>query len=139
MLASLKRSFSLYSLLAVLIGAQGAVLLFIHNFGSAGADSVCGSILLGLGVLAFIGHGLLASVNIPVPAGVYNLLLRANGVVVIILAATGTITQYVGTNIPALTPTVAVILQGLALAASLFAGLIKVTVSRRALVPFAPH
>ena len=85
--ATLKRSFSLYSLLAVLIGSQAAVLTFVHHFGSPGADAVCGAILGGLAVLAVIAHGALSSVTIDVPSGTYAVLLRVNGAVVGVLAA----------------------------------------------------
>ncbi len=130
---TLRKSFSLYSLLSVVVGAQAAILLFVHHFGSAGVDAVAGSILGGLAVLAVVGHVWLQSLVIGVPASVYGTLTKVMGAAVGILAAGGIVTQYVGTVTPTLTPVVAVILQGVALLTSLFAQLFKVSVAAKAL------
>jgi len=121
-LATLKK-FSLYQLLAIIVGAQGAILLFVGGFGSAGADTVAGSVLMGLGVLAFVGHYYFQSIIISVPQTVYQALAWTVGILTTLVTASGMIVQYAGTVAPGLRPWVALILQGAALIASLFSQL----------------
>ena len=94
-------------------------------------DTVAGSILGGIALVAFVGHTFLATINIPVPAGVVSALAWVNGIAVALVAAGGMIVQYVGTVSPTLTPWVAVALQGAALVGSLIAGLFTASVARR--------
>ena len=124
MRAALAKTFSLYSLLALIVGAQAAILVFVHHFGSPGVDTVAGTILGGVALVAFVGHTYLASVKITVPGDVLAALAWVSGVAVALVAASGIIVQYVGTVSPTLTPWVAVALQGFALVASLVAGLL---------------
>jgi hypothetical protein len=126
------RKFSLYNLLSVIGGAQAAILIFVHDFGNPGVDVVAGSILGGLAVVSFVAHTWFASLVITVPSGVYSFLQTADGIVVTVLASSGIITQYVGSVSSALTPWVALILQGGALVAGLFANLFKTTAALRA-------
>ena len=117
-----KRTLNLYTFLSVLVGLQAALLVFVHGFGNAQADVIAGCILGGIALVAFVGHTFLASINIPVPAGVYNALAWVNGVAVVIVAGGGAILQYVNVVAPGIRPWVALALQGSALVVSLFAG-----------------
>ena len=67
MRAAIARTLNLYAFLSVLVGAQAAVLVFVHGFGNSQADVVAGSILGGIALVAFVGHTFLASISIPVP------------------------------------------------------------------------
>jgi hypothetical protein len=139
---TLRKIFSLYSLLTVVVGASAAILVFVHQFGNAGADTVAGSILGGISLVAFVGHAYLASVRITVPSNVLAALTWVSGIAVTLVAAGGVIVQYVGAVSPALTPWVAVALQGFALVGSLIAGLLHAQVASKAAslrLPFVPQ
>lgn len=126
------RAINLYALLALVIAAQGAILAFVHDFGSPEADVVLGAALAGLGVLAAVGHVWLQGLVIDVPAPVYASLLGIFGAATTLLAGAGMVTQYVGSVDPALTPWVAAIFQGMSLLAGLFAQAFHVQASQKA-------
>src|SRR5580704_2878078 len=128
MLATLRKTFSVYTLLSLLVLSQAAILVFVHRFGNQGVDTICGSVLGGLAVLSVVGHTWLSSLTVTVPANVYSILQSVNTFGVTILASAGIITQYVGSATPALTPWVAAILQGAALVTGFFANLFKTAV-----------
>jgi hypothetical protein len=121
MRAALAKTINLYVFLSVLVGAQAAVLVFVRGFGNSQADVIAGSVLGFIALVAFVGHTYLASVSIPVPAGVYDVLSWVNGIAVTLVAAGGAILQYVSPY-PSLTPWVTLALGGGALFVSLFAG-----------------
>jgi hypothetical protein len=129
--AALAKTFSVYALLSLVVGAQAAILVFVRGFGNSKADVIAGSILGFVALVAFVGHTLLANWTITVPGSVVGVLTWVNGVAVALVAAGGMIVQYVGTVSPTLTPWVAVALQGAALVGSLIAGLFTASVARR--------
>src|ERR1035441_1792151 len=133
MLASLRRTFSVYTLLSIVVGVQAAILVFVHGFGNPGADVVAGSILGGLAVIAVVGHTFLAGLTISVPGDVYRALTLINGAAVALVAAGGIVLQYVGTVSPTLTPWAALALQGSALVASVLAQLFRASAATRSL------
>lgn len=141
--ATLTRTVHPYALLSLVIGAQGAILVFVHGFGNPGWDAVCGSILAGLAVLATVGHAWLSGLTLDVPQAVFDVLGKFNGALVTLLAGSGMIVQYVGSTAPQLTPLLSLVLQGLALLASLFAQTLKVqavrTASRAAAIAVVPR
>jgi hypothetical protein len=124
--------FSLYQLLAVIIGVQAAILTFVHGFGNPGADVVAGSILGGVAVVVAVGQNYLKSVIISVPAGVYGALMWVDGLLIAILAAGGMILQYTTAVAPSLRPWAALLLQGTALIASVFSQLFQAQAALRA-------
>lgn len=131
-IGSVAQYISVYSLLSVVMGAQGAVLTFVHSMGNPQWDTVCGSVLMGLAVLAAVAHTYLNSLTIGIPAGVYHDLQVVDSVLVTLLGGSGIVIQYVSSVSPTLTPLLATLLQGLALLASLFAALFKATSATKA-------
>lgn len=132
MLATLRKTFSVYTLLSLLVLSQAAVLVFVHRFGNQSVDTISGSILGFLAVLSIVGHTWLSSLVITVPATTYSLLTAVNGVLTTLLGFSGLITQYVGSADAALTPWVATILMGASLVTGFFANLFKTTATLRA-------
>jgi len=132
MLATLRKTFSVYTLLSLLVLSQAAILVFVHRFGNQGVDTICGSVLGFLAVLSIVGHTWLASLTITVPANVYSILQSVNTVLTTLLGFSGLITQYVGSATPTLTPYVATILMGASLVTGFFANLFKTSSALRA-------
>ena len=128
---TINRTISVYSIIALVAGANGGILIFVHNFGNANVDVVAGSILAGLAFLSIVAHAFLTAWVIDIPATVYTELQGLDTAVVAVLTAGGMIVQYSGTVSAALTPLVSLILQGVALLGSLLAGFFEATTAKR--------
>ena len=120
------KKISLYMVVSALLAANGGILALFHN------DPLVGSILAGLGTVAAVGHTFLSGEVITIPAGVYNWLSKANAALVGLLSVSGVLTGWIATShSPQAIAVTAVVLQGFALVAGVFAQLFKSQVAAK--------
>ncbi len=122
----LGKKFNIYTLLTVILGAQGAIMTVTGN------SRLVGAALAGLGVIVVPLHGYLSGLVISVPASVYAIALKVYAVLIGLTGAAAVINQWVLSYSPGLKGEVTLALSVAALVASIMAQAFHISASKKA-------
>jgi len=124
MTVNLAKKFNVYTLVTVVLGAQGAIMAITGN------NRLIGSALAGLAVIVVPLHGFLSGLVVSVSASEYALALKVYAGLVALTGAAGLVNQFVLSYAPGLRGEVTLALAAAALLASLMAQIFHAAASK---------